>query len=69
MSVRPGEHKAKLTREQAWAVKYEPALELLNNSEIARMYGVYPSTIRDVRLGKTWGWLKKDKTQFWRMGI
>ena len=47
--------KARLSEADAKAIKYERTAE--RPTDLGREYGVDPSTIIDIRKGRSWGWL------------
>lgn len=47
-------HETKITEDDVRAIRASP----LSNTELARQYGMWRQTIRNIRIGKTWGHVK-----------
>ena len=57
-SKKPG--GAKLTRHEAWFIKYCLLPYGISISEIAKQYSISTKSVKNISKNITWGWLKED---------
>ena len=55
-----GPNASKLTRHQAWEIRFKLMPAGISTNDIASHYGLHPKTIRNLAAGRSWKFLKED---------